>query len=472
MRESHLVAIPTGNALKRRADHDLERRTLGEAMLREDALAILEAYVGPEDYDLRAHSLIFAAMQAISARSEALDAASLVAELKAREQLSAAGGYSYVVELPDLVASVAHVEDHAKLLADLALTRRIADAAREIEARACADRVRVGDLVEFASEKMFAATERKGGDGPKSIGDAIEQAFAEVAANADAGGQRGLSTGFDGIDAVLSGRGFMPGRLYILAARPGVGKSALAGNMARNVAGAGKPVLFISLEMPLVELGHRLLVAEARVDGRLWESYQLPKHDHEKILRAANEVYGLPIWIDDGSGQTLAQIRAKALRQKRRTGLAMLIVDYLQLVKVPSAENREQAVASVARGLKALAKELGIPVLAIAAMNREADKRSGDKRPLMSDLRESGSIEYDADLIAFLYRDELVDKESADKGVAEFIVRKQRNGLANETVRLKYVGASMRFETLDEYAAPDEHISGSYPAAAGAEEFE
>jgi replicative DNA helicase len=236
-----------------------------------------------------------------------------------------------------------------------------------------------------------------------------------------------------------------------------VGKSALALQVARNVAGGGRPVLYVSLEMPAVELGDRLLCAEARVDGDRFERNAVGDAELARLERAAPVVARLPLRVDAPPRLTLAELRGRALAQRRREGLGLLVVDFLQKVAVPGARDLRAAVEEVSGELKALAKEIDAPVLAIASLNRAAEARP-DKRPILSDLRESGAIESDADLVAFLDRDELVNPRTTEPGVSEVLVRKQRGGLAGTTVRLRYDGPCTRFDDLpaaDDGAAPD-----------------
>lgn len=454
MGERHLAVVRDDAALgpTPRADHDLERLVLGEALLAPEALAVVEAGLHAADFDHAAHATIFEALCAVAGRGGHPDVVALGHELRARGRLGAVGGAGFLAELTADVGTTAHVEAHVQTLVELAVARRIAQAARAIEARACDPTVRLPALVEHATGAIFAATERAATTrGAVTAGEAVEASLRAFEERAEQSGGGEVGTGFPDLDRALTGKGLHAGRLYILAARPGIGKSALAANLARHVAGSGRTVLFLSLEMTRQELGDRLLCAEARVDGQRFASNAMAQDELDRVVRAADAIYDLPLLIDDAPGQTLAQVRAKTMRQRRRAGrnggLGLLVVDYLQLVRVPGAESREQAVAEVSRSLKELAKQFEVPVLAISAMNRDAEKRAGDKRPVLSDLRESGSIESDADLVAFLYRDELVNKNSSDHGIAEVIIRKQRNG-PTTTVRLRYDAPCLRFESL------------------------
>jgi replicative DNA helicase len=256
-----------------------------------------------------------------------------------------------------------------------------------------------------------------------------------------------------------------PGQLIIIAARPAMGKTSFILNIALNSAvTSGKPVLFFSLEMPRVELANRLMCAEARVDQGRLRTNLLTQDDVTALTASANRLHSLPIYIDDSGDLTLLELRAKARRVRNERGLSLIVIDYLQLMKSSrdKVESREREISEISRGLKSLAKELGVPIVALSQLNRGCETRPGkDKRPMMSDLRESGAIEQDADVIMFIYRDEVYNRDTEDKGIAEIIIAKQRNG-PTDTIRLRFVRELTKFENLalDDHGYADTQVGG------------
>jgi replicative DNA helicase len=454
-----VVARPVSREPRR--DHRLEEQALGEAMLSDDALATLESILSMEDFDAHGHADIFGAMCAVSASGRPVDTVTVAAELEATGKLERIGGRAKLAAITAAASTAKNIEEHARMLADLAGTRRLFFAARRIADVACDWSLPLNTAVDKSMTALFAAADMKSG-GPVSIRDIIfEAANASVTRTEEAAApkKRGESTGFKSLDRVIAGRGFVGGRLYVIGAPPGTGKSAFISNVMIHSARNGCPSLLYSLEMKSRDIGDRLLCMEARVSSERYEAGELSGDDYEALTAAIGRLEGLPIHIDDGKEQTITQIRAKAKRHKRRfgrdpkDGIPMLVVvDFLQLIEVSSAMDERQRVTDAVSGLTALACELDVPVIAIASMNRDHGKRSGkDKRPVASDLLGSSRIESDASLVAFLYRDELVNPDTTDdRGIAEFIIRKQRQGKWPVTVRLKFNAECMRFEDLEE----------------------
>lgn len=405
-----------------RSNHAAERAVLAACLLDPDALALVAPRLRPADFHDPAHGTVFEAMLALD-HSGAVDVVTLAEELRRRERFQAVGGYEFLTSLSDSLPVVAHVERHAALIADASRVRAIRHAAREVVAKAEDGKATALELATFAAERVHAATQDTvaADGGPVRLEKLLESGFARIEARAGKP-TTGLETGLRGWDRLTGG--LHPGQLVIVAARPGVGKSALVFNVARHAATKGT-VLVFSLEMTREEFNDRLLCCEARVSQTHMRDGKLTSDEMGRLTVAASGMWQLPLWVDDRAGQTFPAIRAKAMATKRRNGLALIIVDYLQLVRNPGSEDRRLEVEAVARGLKELAKELKCPVLACAQLNRSVEGRGADAKPRLSDLRESGELEQAADVVAFLCRD-MTPGSSAPE--AELVIAKQRNG--------------------------------------------
>lgn len=457
--------------------HDLaaERAVLGAVLLDNACLAAVAAVVGARDFYLPAHAVIFETMLAMARRGEVVDVLTLAAALRGIDRLNTVGGSQYIGELTDTIPTIAHVEDYARIVRDDAAVRRVARAAEGILHRADQHDRPADAILDFATAEMTKAAQRAQQRAVTTIGEGITEVFERLE-QAGASGRRvmGLETGLRDLDALIAGLG--SGQLILVAARPAMGKSsaalAWAHHVARAVRAQRKAVLFFSLEMPRQELSTRLLCAEARVDQSRVRSGLLTHDDMTAMTGAASALYELPLLIDDAGGCSLLDVAARARDVKLRQGLALIVIDYLQLMKASRAmDSREREVSEISRGLKELAKELDVPIVALSQLNRGPEARSSkDKRPQLSDLRESGALEQDADVVIFIYRDEVYNRQTEDRGIAEFIVAKQRNGPA-DTVRARFVGALTKFENLaeDETArserAPTFRHHGSNPYA-------
>jgi replicative DNA helicase len=423
-----------------------------------DTDAILRAGEHVDDtmfYDER-HRRIFRAMIAISTRGEVVDPVTLGNELLRRGELDASGGKEYIGELIDAVPTSANVEYHAKIVKEKALLRRLIETSTAIITEAFQGRATAEELLDDAEQKIFQVSQQRGMQGFTRVKELMWPTMERIEA-LQRGGKTitGVASGFTDLDELTSG--FQPADLVIVAARPSMGKTALVLNIAQYAAiEKNVPVAVFSLEMSKESLVQRMLTAEGRVDAQKMRKGLLRDEDYSRLARAAGILSGAPIWIDDTAGITLLEIRSKARRLKADQDIGMIVIDYLQLVQGPaSSESRQQEISQISRSLKALAKELSVPVIALSQLSRAPEQRAGDHRPQLSDLRESGAIEQDADLVMFIYRQEIYDGPT-DKdgnsleGRAEVIIGKQRNGPIG-FVNLFFHKAYTRFEN---YTAP------------------
>ena len=386
-----------------------------------DALPVVLDALRPSDFDATAHRRILEAILALRDRGQPPDLVLLNDELKARGHLDKVGGPVYLTELQDATPSAANVAHYAGIVREKAIARGMVEAARRVIDQAhTLDGNGIDALLAYAQKEILAASSTGAGPGGASIRDLMKQTFRGIEDSVQKGGTLpGLPTGFHGLDALTGG--LRPGCLYILAGRPGGGKTALAANIARAVAGDGKRTVFFSLEMPGPELSLRLLSAEADIDGHRLSRGYLGTEQLSRVAAASDALAKMPLTIDDAGGLTIDRLMARARRMKAEHGLALVAVDYLQLVCSSKRwGTREQEVAEVSRSLKALAKELSAPVLACAQLNRAIEARQ-DKRPTLADLRESGAIEQDADVICFL-------SGAAGDETTELTVAKNRQG--------------------------------------------
>ena len=423
-----------------------------------DTDAILRAGEHVDDtmfYDER-HRRIFRAMIALSQRSEVVDPVTLANELLRRGELDASGGKEYIGELIDAVPTAANVEYHAKIVKEKALLRRLIETSTTIISEAFQGRATAEELLDDAEQRIFQVSQQRGLQGFTRVKELMWPTMERIEA-LQRGGKTitGVASGFTDLDELTSG--FQPADLVIVAARPSMGKTALVLNIAQYAAiEKNVPVALFSLEMSKESLVQRMLTAEGRVDAQKMRKGLLRDEDYSRLARAAGILSGAPIWIDDSGAITLLEIRSKARRLKADQDIGMVVIDYLQLIQGPSSsESRQQEISQISRSLKALAKELAVPVVALSQLSRAPEQRAGDHRPQLSDLRESGAIEQDADLVMFIYRQEVYDG-ATDKdgnsleGRAEVIIGKQRNGPIG-LVNLFFHKAYTRFEN---YTAP------------------
>jgi replicative DNA helicase len=414
---------------------DAEQAVLSAMLIDQDAVMRAFEVVDDSMFYAEKHRRLFRAMMSITERGSVVDPLTLADELARRQELEGAGGKDYIGFLVDAVPTSANVEYHARIVKEKALLRRLIEVSTEIVGEAFAGGQTADELLDMAEQKIFQVAQQRTTEGFSRIKELLWPTMERIEA-IHAGGESitGVPSGFADLDDMTSG--FQPSDLIIVAARPSMGKTAFTLNIAQNAAiTKEKKVAFFSLEMSKESLVQRMLTAEARIDAQKLRKGMLRDDDFPRLARAAGILTHAPIWIDDTPGITMLEMRSKARRLKADQGLDMVIVDYLQLMSGPAgSENRQQEVSQISRGLKALAKELSVPVIALSQLSRAPEQRTGDsKRPQLSDLRESGAIEQDADLIMFIYRPEVyegpVDKDGNSlEGRAEIIVGKQRNG--------------------------------------------
>jgi replicative DNA helicase len=427
---------------------EAEQAVLGAVLLDGEALVVAMERVAPDDFYHAAHRLIFEAMIRLSDENEPIDLVTLTAKLQELGQLEEVGGVGYLTELMSSVPTAANVGYYAQIIEEKALLRRLIRTATDIVASGYAGEDDVKELLNEAEQKILEIGSRRA-DGFIPIRDVLMEVFERVEfLYHHKGGVTGIPSGFADLDRLTSG--FQRSDLIIIAARPSVGKTAFALNIAQNVGVRAKETVAIfSLEMSAVQLVQRMICAEANVDaGRLRTGY-LEGEDWEKLTMAIGALSEAQIYIDDSPVVTVADIRAKCRRLKKERGLGMIVIDYLQLIhsRNRNSDNRQQEVSEISRTLKQIARELEVPIIALSQLSRSVEQRQ-DKRPLLSDLRESGSIEQDADLVAFLYRDDYYNQESEKRNIVEVIVAKQRNGPVG-TVELVFLKNFNKFVNLD-----------------------
>jgi len=419
-----------------------EQAVLSAMLLDSDALLRATEYVDESMFYRESHRRVFRAMLALSERGEVIDPLTLTEELSRKSELEAAGGREYIGYLVDVVPTAANVEYHAKIVREKALRRRLIEVSTSIVSEAFDSALPAAELLDAAEHSIFEVNQSRGTEGFTRVKELMYEAMERIEQLHLAGeAVTGVPSGFRDLDDITAG--FQPSELIIIAARPSMGKTAFVLNIAQNAAlDAKTPVAFFSLEMSKQSLLQRMLTSEARVDAQRLRKGKLRDDEFVQLGRAAGLLSQAPVWIDDTPAISLLEMRSKARRLKAENNIGMIVVDYLQLmVGPPSSENRQQEISTISRSLKALARELRVPVVALSQLSRAPEQRAGDnKRPQLSDLRESGAIEQDADLVMFLYRQEYYDVlEGKDptqpdkdgktsQGLAEVIIGKQRNG--------------------------------------------
>ena len=435
---------------------EAEQSVLGGLMLDNQAFDRVAELVVSQDFYTRTHKLIFEAMTALAEIGDPIDLITISESLEKNNQLSGIGGFAYLAEIAKNTPSAANIDAYASIVRERAVVREMIGVANEIAEAGFNPEGRTShDLLDFAESKVFKIAEQrtKSSDGPQSIHNILEKTVDKIEElyQSPQDGVTGVSTGYADLDKMTTG--LQPSDLIIVAARPSMGKTTFAMNLAEHAAMTqDKPVLIYSLEMPSEQIMMRMLASLGRINQTKVRTGQLDDDDWARL----SSTMGLlmekgKMYVDDASGLTPTDVRSRARRIARdHGGISMIMVDYLQLMRVPSlSDNRTLEIAEISRSLKALAQELQCPVVALSQLNRTLEQRA-DKRPINSDLRESGSIEQDADLIMFIYRDEVYNEDSTDKGVAEIIIGKQRNGPIGK-VRLTFQGQFSRF---DNYAGP------------------
>lgn len=427
---------------------EAEQSVLGGLMLDNRAWDRVADLIVPEDFYRRDHQLIFRCIGDLADRGQPCDAVTVSEFLERRGELDAAGGLAYLGQLAKDTPSAANIVAYAEIVRERSMLRALIRVGGEISASAFKPEGRdAGDLVDDAERRVFEIAERgqRSGSGFVHLKKILPATIDRLDELQNSEGHiTGLATGFDDFDRMTAG--LQRGDLVIVAGRPSMGKTSLAMNIAENAAiSGGVPVAIFSMEMSSEQLSFRMIASLGRVNQAHLRTGNFSDEDWHRINAAVSLMSDAKIFIDDTPALNPTEVRARSRRLKREHGLGLIVLDYLQLMQVPgTAENRATEISQISRSLKALAKELAVPIIALSQLNRSVEQRN-DKRPVMSDLRESGAIEQDADLIAFIYRDEVYNKDTLRKGIADIIIAKQRNGPIGE-VPLTFLGEYTKFE--------------------------
>jgi replicative DNA helicase len=426
---------------------EAEQSVLGGILLEPEALSrILEILQG-EDFYRESHRKIFSAMVALYQKGTPVDLITLTEALLTRQDLEQVGGASYLTSLADAIPSAVNIEVYARIVREKSILRRLIQLTTEIASKSYQFSGDVEEILDQAEKSIFEIAEAKITPHIYPLSEVIKDSFHTIEELYERKERiSGVPTGFSKLDQMTSG--LQRSDLIIIAGRPSMGKTAFALDIARNAATLSEiPAVIFSLEMSRQQLAIRMLCSEARVDSYKLRSGFIGERDWPRLTNAAGVLSEAPVFIDDSPALSVLQMRAKARRLKAEKGLGLVVVDYLQLMSGRGGlDRREQEISEISRSLKALAKELNIPVVALSQLNRKVEDRS-DRRPIMADLRESGAIEQDADVILFIYRDEMYDENSKQKGTAEIIIGKQRNGPIGR-IHLAFIDQYTRFENL------------------------
>ncbi len=431
-------------------DIEAEQAVIGSMLTDQDAVVAAIETLKPEDFYREDNKLIYSAILNIYNRAEPIDIITLKAELSSMGKLDNVGGLEYIVGLPDKVPTTANVDRYIKIVEEKSMLRNLIKTANEILSMGYDQTEDVEDVMDLAEKKIFDVMQKKSKTGYTSIKDVLVESFTKLE---ELYNQKqhvtGVPTGFIDLDRMTAG---LHGSEFILiAARPAMGKSAFALNIATYAATrANVPVAIFSLEMSKEQVGNRILCSEALVDSNNVRTGDLNDEELGKLAETSGELSQAPIYIDDTAGITITEMRARCRKLKLEKNIGLVVVDYLQLIQGSGkTSGREQEIAEISRSLKILAKELEIPVIALSQLSRAVEARD-DHRPMLSDLRESGSIEQDADIVMFLYRDDYYNEDSPEKNVAEVIIAKQRAG-STGTVKLAWIGNYTKFANLERY---------------------
>lgn len=427
---------------------DAEQSVLGAMLIDKDAVVKAIEVLKPEDFYRDANGHIFKAVVNLFDRGEAVDLITLSEELRQIGLLDQIGGIAYVAGLANAVPTSANIEHYAKIVEEKSLLRNLIRVSTRIAQLGYEGEEDVESLLDKAEQMVFELSQRKTYAGMVPLKTVLMNTFERIEyLHQNKGGITGVPSGFGNLDKLTSG--FQPSDLIILAARPSMGKTSLVLNIAQYASIRKKlPVAVFSLEMSREQLVTRMLCAEAMVDQQKVRTGQLSDDDWQKLTRAAGPLSQAPLYIDDSPGITVVEMRARCRRLKSERGLSMVVIDYLQLMQGGrKSENRQQEISEISRSMKSLARELQVPVIALSQLSRAVEQRT-EKKPMMSDLRESGSLEQDADLVMFIYRDEYYKEDSDKRGIAEIIISKQRNGPVG-SVELGFLKEFTKFVNLD-----------------------
>jgi replicative DNA helicase len=449
---------------------DLEEAVLGAIMLEKDAFMLIATILKPESFYKDAHAMIFRAMVQLSNRAEPIDILTVTSELRKSGELDIVGGPYYITMLTNRVASTANIEYHARIVAQKFIQRELIRISSEVQREAYEETADAFDVLDSAERKLFEVSQGNIKRDYRSINNVIKESIAEIESLKDKkDGLTGITSGFTRLDRITSG--FQKSDLIIIAARPGMGKTALVLSIARNASLGSKPpkgVAIFSLEMSSRQLVTRMISAESEIPGEKLKKGTLADYEWMQLNKKIDDLNQAPIFIDDTPALSVFELRSKCRRLKEQHQIEMIIIDYLQLMRGDDANNkngnREQEVSYISRSLKALAKELDVPVLALAQLSRGAEKRGNTHHiPMLSDLRESGSIEQDADMVMFIYRPEYYDINeyedgTSTAGIAELHIAKHRNG-ALDRVKLRFMHEFTKFKDVSDFdTPPDSHL--------------
>ncbi len=429
---------------------EAEQSVLGSVLVDASVLERLEGMITADSFYRPGHQKIWRAMEALAARGEPVDLVTVSEELRREGALDEVGGHTYLVGLAEMTPTAAYAEHYARIVAEKAALRRLIAAAGEVMRLAYEEAGSLDEILDEAGRKILEVQKDGARRDFASMHELVHETFEHIhELYENKGLPRGIKTGFRELDRMIGG--LEPGSLNIIAARPSMGKTSFALTIAQHVALKEQiPVGIFSLEMPALQLVTRIITSEARIDMNRLRQGNLSEKDFQRLVDVAGRIAEAPIYIDDTPDLSLLELRARARRLASQHKLGLIIVDYLQLMSGAAgsvkSENRQQEIAAISRGLKSLARELDIPVIALSQLSRAVESRP-NKRPMLSDLRESGSIEQDADLVLFIYRDDYYNPHSEKAGIAEIIIGKQRNGPTG-TVELQFHAAHVRFNDL------------------------
>lgn len=452
---------------------EAEEYVLGAMMVSEASIepVLVDVKLEQEDFYRDRHRLIFRAIRDLYNQQKPVDALTVSDALATLGELESAGGKDVVHTLPSLVPAAGNARYYAEIVKQHSLLRRLLTAAQTIQQSVHQHEGEPRELAERAERLLFNVAHEEHAEDFRDIGEILHDELDKLEALAKGeGGLTGTPSGFADLDGITGG--FQPENLIVLAARPAMGKSSMVTNIAENVAMKhGRPVAFFSLEMSETELAHRFIACQARISSDKLRKGRVAAKDWPKVLRACNDLAAAPLWIDDSADLGLLDLRAKARRlhisQQSRGGLGLIVIDYLQLMRPEDPRaNRVEQVGRISRGLKILAKDLGVPVIAVSQLSRAPEQRP-DKRPILSDLRESGNIEQDADLVAFIYRGEVYGDETVEPGSAELLISKHRNGPIGK-VELAFLHTYPKFADVSKQSRPVEQKAGEGPPLAQA----
>ena len=427
---------------------EAEQAVLGAMLLSHDAVIVAMEKLQSQDFYRDVHRIIFEAMEHLHRENKEIDVITLPDELKRMKKLDDVGGLEYVLNLPNLVGSAANIEYYANIVAEKALARNLISTCTELTTEAYDGQKETEALLDDAERRILQLSDTKNRGDFASVGAVVEVTLDKITKlYENKAGLTGLPTGFRDLDRMTSG--LQPSDLILVAARPSMGKTAFTLNIAQNVGvRQHKTVAFFSLEMSQEQLVQRLLCQIAHIDSQKLRTGQLNSDEEwTRLTDACDKLYESPIYIDDTPGISVAEMRSKARRLKSEHGLDLIIVDYLQLMQGRNAESRQQEISEISRSLKALARELKVPLIALSQLSRSVESRQ-DKRPMLSDLRESGALEQDADIVSFLYREDYYDKETENQHITEVILARHRNGPVG-SVKLYFKNEFTLFLNLD-----------------------